>query len=134
MRLNTGTQPLPASQAPRYWMPTEMLLRRPTSVIGFSGWKSSSSFAETWTSGRWRPYWFGCGMCWSNTSFATGTSAGCATQVPSQPSVTSRSLSWRTLSSAASFAFGSFLIGICAAIPPIAGAPRRWQVFTSSSA
>jgi len=35
---------------------------------------------------------------------ATGTSAGCATQVPSQPSVTSRSLSWRTFSSAASFA------------------------------
>ena len=60
-------------------------------------------------------------MCWSNTAFATGTRPGCATQVPSQPSVTSRSLSWRTFSSAASFAAGSFLIGICAAMPPIAG-------------
>ena len=63
-------------------------------------------------------------MCWSNTSFATGTRPGCATQVPSQPSVTSRSLSARTFSIAASFAAGSFLIGICAAMPPIAGAPR----------
>ncbi len=96
-------------------MPTEMLLRSPASVIGFSGWKSRRSFALTLTSGRWRPYW-------------------CATQVPSQPSVTSRSLSWRTFSSAASFAAGSFLIGICAAMPPIAGAPRRWQVLTRSSA
>ena len=76
IRLNTGTQPLPASQAPRYWMPTEMLLRSPASVIGFSGWKSSSSLAVTRTSGRWRPYWFGWGMCRSKISFATGTSPG----------------------------------------------------------
>src|SRR4026208_2467375 len=110
-----------------YWMPTEMLLRMPASVIGRSGWKSSSCFAVTCTSGRWRVYWLGCGMCWSNTAFATGPSPGWATQVPSQPSVTSRSLSARTFSIAASFAAGSFLIGICAAMPPIAGAPRRWR-------
>ena len=40
----------------------------------------------------------------------------------------SRCLSARTLPSAASLAAGSFLIGICAAMPPIACAPRRWQV------
>ena len=34
----------------------------------------------------------------------------------------------RTLASASSFAAGSFLIGICAAMPPIACMPRRWQV------
>ena len=65
---------------------------------------------------------------------ATGTRAGCATQVPSWPSVASRSLSARTLASAASLASGSFLIGICAAMPPIAWTPRRWQVLISSSA
>ena len=32
-------------------MPTEMLLRRPASVIGRSGWKSSSCLAVTFTSG-----------------------------------------------------------------------------------
>ena len=47
IRLKTGTQPLPASHEPRYWMPTLMLLRRPASVIGFSGWKSSRSRAVT---------------------------------------------------------------------------------------
>src|ERR687884_115509 len=71
-------------------------------------------------------------MCSSNTAFAIGTRPGCATHVPSQPSVTSRSLSWRTFSSAASFAAGSFLIGICADMPPMAGAPRRWKGFTTS--
>ena len=35
---------------------------------------------------------------------------------------------------AAAFAWLSFLIGICAAMPPIAKAPRRWQVRTSSDA
>jgi hypothetical protein len=47
-----GTQPLPASQAPRYWMPTLMFMRRPASVIGASGWKFSRSAAVTFTSGR----------------------------------------------------------------------------------
>ena len=37
IRLNTGTQPFPASHAPRYCTPTLMLLRSPPSVIGFSG-------------------------------------------------------------------------------------------------
>ena len=62
---------------------------------------------------------------WNDIFIADSTRPGCATQVPSQPSVTSRSLSCRTFSIAASFAAGSFLIGICAAMPPMAGAPRR---------
>jgi hypothetical protein len=32
----------------------------------------------------------------------------------------------------AAFAAGSFLIGICAAMPPIACAPRAWHVRTTS--
>ena len=35
---------------------------------------------------------------------------------------------------ATSFFAGSFLIGISALMPPIAGAPRLWQVCSSSSA
>ncbi len=61
----------------------------------------------------------------ANSSAATGTSAGCATQVPSWPLSTSRSLSARTLSSAARFASSSPLTGMKADIPPIAKAPRR---------
>jgi hypothetical protein len=55
--------------------------------------------------------WFGARHVRSKTSIATGTSPGCATQVPSWPSLASRSLSARTLASAASLATGSFLIG-----------------------
>jgi hypothetical protein len=134
IRLKIGTQPLPASHEPMYWMPTCTLLRRPASVIGVSGAKFSRSLALTFTSGRCLPYWFGPGMCLSNTALAIGTRPGCATHVPSQPSVASRSLSARTLAIAASLAAASFLMGICAAMPPIAGALRRWQVFTSNRA
>ena len=35
---------------------------------------------------------------------------------------------------ATAFFSGSFLIGISALMPPIAGAPRLWQVLSSSSA
>ena len=49
------------------------------------------------------------------------------------PSVASRSLSSRTPAIARSFASGSFRDGISAAMPPIACAPRRWHVRTSSS-
>jgi hypothetical protein len=76
IRLKTGTHPFPASQAPKYWMPTEMLLRRPASVIGVSGMNASRSFAATFTSGRCLSYWFGRGMCSSNTAFAIGTRPG----------------------------------------------------------
>ena len=72
-------------------------------------------------------------MCASKISLATGTRPGCATQVPSCPAFTSRSLSCRTFSSAFSLAAGSFLMGICAAMPPMAWMPRRWQVWISRS-
>ena len=51
-----------------------------------------------------------------------------------EPSVASRDLSLRTPAIAVSFFSGSFLIGIRADMPPIAGALRLWQVFSSSSA
>src|ERR1035438_4131792 len=70
-------------------------------------------------------------MCVSKISLATGTRPGCATHVPSCPARTSRNLSCRTFSSACSFAAGSFLIGICAAIHPMACTPRRWQASIS---
>ena len=72
-------------------------------------------------------------MTASNASTAIGTRPGCATQVPSWPLLASRSLSARTFASASSLATGSFLIGICAAMPPIAWAPRLWQVLIASS-
>ena len=61
-----------------------------------------------------------------------GTRPGCATHVPSWPFVTSRSLSARTFASASSFFAASSLIGICAAMPPIAWTPRRWHVLMRS--
>ena len=64
-------------------------------------------------------------MTASKASRAIGTRPGCATQVPSWPSLASRSLSARTFASASSLATGSFLIGIWAAMPPIAWASRR---------
>jgi hypothetical protein len=42
-------------------------------------------------------------------------------------------LSSRTFASAAALTSGSRRLGMNAAIPPIAWAPRRWQVRTSSS-
>ena len=45
----------------------------------------------------------------------------------------SRSLSSRTFASATAFTSGSRREGMNAAMPPIACAPRAWQVFTSSS-
>ena len=52
IRLKMGTQPLPASQEPRYWMQTLMLPRSPASVIGCSGLKLSKSAAAAGTSFR----------------------------------------------------------------------------------
>ena len=124
---------MPLSQAPRYWTPTLMFVRRPASVIGPSGTKVSRSLAVMVTSSRLRSIWLGPVMTASNASIAIGTRPGWATQVPSWPSLASRSLSARTLASASSLASGSFLIGIWAAMPPIACASRAWQVLIASS-
>ena len=67
-----------------------------------------------------------------NASRHTSTMPGCATQEPSNPSLASRVLSSLTLAKAASLISGS-LLGMNAAIPPMACAPRLWQVRTSSS-
>ena len=61
---------------------------------------------------------FGVGISLSKISIATGTSPGCATQVPSWPFFTSRSLSARTLANTSSF-FAASLVGMNAAMPPI---------------
>ena len=53
---------------------------------------------------------------------------------PSKPARASRSLSSRTLANAASLTAASLRDGMNAAIPPIAKAPRLWQVCTSRSA
>ena len=53
--------------------------------------------------------------------------------MPSKPSPASRDLSSRTFASAISVTSGSRRFGMNAAIPPIANAPRLWQVLTSSS-
>ena len=62
-----------------------------------------------------------------------GTRSGCATHEPSKPSPASRSLSSRTLASARALTSGSRRLGMNAAMPPIAIAPRRWQTATSWS-
>ncbi len=58
---------------------------------------------------------------------------GCATHEPSKPAAASRVLvGSRTLANARSLTSGS-LLGMNAAMPPIANAPRWWQVCTSRS-
>src|SRR5213076_1818825 len=134
MRLWIAAAPVPPSHASRYCRPTSMLVRTPSRVMRPSGMRTSSSCsARIFTSGT-RDFW--CGTSFrteSNTSVATGTRSGCATQVPSKPSPDSRSLSSRTFESATRFTSGSFRDGMNAAMPPIACAPRRWHVATSSS-
>ena len=69
----------------------------------------------------------------SKNSVATGTRPGCATQVPSNPASASRSLSSRTAANAISLTSASRRVGMKAAMPPIACAPRLWQVLTRRS-
>jgi hypothetical protein len=59
------------------------------------------------------------------------TSAGWATQEPSKPAAASRDLSAVVFCRAAAVASGLALLGTNAAIPPIAWAPRAWQLLTS---
>jgi hypothetical protein len=59
--------------------------------------------------------------------------SGCATQEPSKPSPASRPLSSATFFMAASFCVSSLREGRNADMPPMACAPRLWQVLTSSS-
>lgn len=118
MRKLIGMHPIPRSQPSMYERPMFRFFRMPSSVIVPGTLVLSKSLAVTCTSSRRTNSWLGPGMCLLNTSVAIAASAGCATQVPSWPARTSRSLSARTLSMASSLAFLSSLIGICAAIPP----------------
>ena len=130
-----ATAPVPRSQLARYWMPTLTALRSPASVSspGVS-LTASSCAAVTATSSRSRSSWFGRSPSTpSKTSRQIGTRSGWATQEPSKPSPASRVLSSRTLASATSLTSGSRRLGMNAAMPPIACAPRLWQVRTSSS-
>ena len=135
IRLKMATAPLPPSQVARYWRPTLMLFRRPASVMppGVLDTESRSS-AFTATSGRWRSSWLGLSPSLaSKISLQTGTRSGWATQEPSKPSFDSRVLSSRTFASATLLTSGSRRDGMNAAMPPMACAPRLWQVCTSSS-
>ena len=88
----------------------------------------------TETSGRCLSSWFGRSpRTASKTSRQTGTRSGWATQEPSKPSFASRVLSARTFSKAWAVTSGSRRLGMTAAMPPMAKAPRWWQVLTSSS-
>ena len=91
--------------------------------------------ASTATSSRCRSIWFGRSpRTASNASSAIGTRSGCATHVPSKPVATPRAPCPRAPSRARrAFTSASRRLGMNAAMPPIASAPRRWQVFTSSS-
>ena len=84
-------------------------MRSPASVIspGVSAIESRAASSGT-TSSRSRSTWFGRSPSTaSNTSVATGTRSGCATQVPSKPLADSRSLSSRTFARATRFTSGS---------------------------
>lgn len=88
----------------------------------------------TETSSRSRSFWFGFSpRTASKDSSAIGTRSGWATQEPSKPSWASRSLSSLTLANATLFTSASRREGMNAAMPPMACAPRLWQVRTRSS-
>ena len=134
---------------------TETLRRKPASVLVPSG-TTVRSWLVTENDESSFDIWFFSGMILSNTSFATATKSGWATHVPScperfwlnlqgfrlsclkvwcfeKPSVDSLSLSFWTKFKAFALADWSFLIGICAAIPPMAAILRLWQTWIHCS-
>ena len=116
-------------------MPTFTFRRRPFSVI----WPSvlsiaSRSAAATETSSRCLSTWLSRSpSTFWNSPMAGSTESGCATHEPSKPAAASRFLSAATASSAFCAASSSVRDGITALMPPMACAPRLWQVLTSSS-
>ena len=115
-------------------MPTLMFVRRPFSVIGASG-----TNVEQVGRGHVHVVALGGRSGWLRHRAVEhlerhGHQAGMRHPGAVVPVVASRSLSARTFASAASLAAGSFLIGICAAMPPIAWMPRRWQVLIAAVA
>ncbi len=93
-----------------------------------------SSPGATETSSRSRSFWLGLSpRTASKEAMAIGTRSGWATQEPSKPSPASRSLSALTFAKAILLTSASLRDGMKAAMPPMAWAPRLWQVRTSSS-
>jgi hypothetical protein len=135
MGLWMAAAPTPRSQDARYRMPTPTLALRPGSVTVPSGRRTSSrSSAPTATSSRVRSSWLGRSpRTRSNSASAVGTGRGGPPRSRLKPSPASRTLSAATAASARSFASGSFRLGMYAAMPPMAWAPRRWHVRISSS-
>ncbi len=133
MRLSIATAPAPPTQAARYSRLIRTLVRSPSRLTPPPVVETStSSRRPTATSGRWRSSWFGRSpRTAAKASRQVCTSAGCATQEPSKPRPASRDLSATVLSSAAVVASGLLRLGTKAAMPPIAWAPRAWQVLTS---
>mmetsp|Transcript_17309 Transcript_17309/g.23797 ORF Transcript_17309/g.23797 Transcript_17309/m.23797 type:complete len:230 (-) Transcript_17309:388-1077(-) len=125
----TGMHPTPRSQASVYSSSTPTFSTSAARVLRPPwGAANSCSSVTPANSGGTLSIWLGPGMCASKAALAMGTRAGWATQVPSCPSRASRSLSAATAAIARSFTAG-FLAGICAAMPPMAKVPRRWQVW-----
>ena len=106
--------PFSISQELMYCRATSTLRRNPASVIFPPGiFESTSWAAVVCTSERSRSFWLALSPSLaSKTSLAVGTRSGCATQVPSKPSPTSRRLSSRTLASAAALISGFFRLGM----------------------
>ena len=128
IRLLIAAAPVPCSHAAMYWMPTETFCRTPASVTspGVVRHVEQLGGGHVDTSGRCRvdlvrPL---AEHARRTPPVAVGTRSGCATQVPSKPSPASRCLSSRTFASAISFTSGSRRLGMNAAMPPIAYAPR----------
>ncbi len=118
--------PFPESQDWRYSIPIRMFPRSPSSVRSPGVWSTASRFAAlTDTSSRSRSSWLGPSPSTSSKiSAQTGTRSGWATQDPSKPACASRYLSSRTFANARSLTSGSLRLGMNAAMPPIANAPR----------
>ena len=131
IRLLIAAAPLPPSHASRYWSATVTFSRTPASVIVPPSTREVQQLGgrSTATSSRSRSFWFGRSpRTPSKISVASGTRSGWATHVPSKPSPDSRSLSSRTLAIAVALTSASRRLGMNAAMPPIACAPRRWHV------
>ena len=112
-------------------MPTSMFQRSPASVISPSGTVSRSS-AVTWTSWRCAADLVRLFHVGIEDFLGHGDQAGMRHPgaVVSGVHLAQLVLA-RTFSSALALAAGSFLMGICAAMPPMAWMPRRWQVSMS---
>ena len=129
--------PRPPSQNERYWKPTLTSLRRPG--LGDRARRRSRRRGgrprSTCDVVARRSIWLGRSPSTaSKASRATPTTSGCATQVPSKPSAGLALLvGAHGVDRRARWPRGRVRDGISAAMPPIAKAPRRWQVATSSS-